>query len=337
MTQRALGHNRPGHVGQNLEYADTAAAYEPSDVPLKAVIAKKQIQHFLDADHLGLKKQPWNNLTKPDGPFPGDHGPWHDGMPFSTKFPDRNLKRTLSIGTSIKAEIDFRAERLPKRDPVMPTKTSKLQFDPRKILGDKVPANLGGTGKPQERMDTTVPPGKEGAKQTRFVVDVDATGALDMKEPWNGSTVMDRHWKLTNHNHLLERALCNSDRAGARLARGRTGLVAAYNQTLAAQRQGKKIASLLQGDFDDVLAAAELQKGQAESLALEETRRAEMDRMDVVFSKGWKDREYFCDGVWGLDPLEGRWCWSCCGSTSRDGPGCCPKKKAGRWNFASIN
>ena len=86
-----------------------------------------------------------------------------------------------------------------------------------------------------------------------------------------------------------------------------------------------------------MLAAVEMQKGQAESVALEETRRAEMDRMDVIFSKEWKEREYFCDGVWALDPHEGQWRWSCCWSTLGDGPGCCPRRRPGSWNLASVN
>jgi hypothetical protein len=38
--------------------------------------------------------------------------------PRESRFPDPSIKRVLSVGTSIKAEIDYRAEVLPKRDPV---------------------------------------------------------------------------------------------------------------------------------------------------------------------------------------------------------------------------
>ena len=329
MTQRALGHHRPGHFGQSLDYGDTASAYDPAnDIPLNAKNAKRQIHEtFLDANILGLKKAPWNNLTKPDGPFPSDHGPWHKGMPFAPKFPDRSLKRVLSVGISTRPEIDYRAEHLPKRDPVLPTKTNKLQFDPRKLLGDKMPANLGGTGSAQEQFGSTIPPGKQGMKQTRFIVDVDATGSLDFKLPWNPSTEMDPVWKVTNHNFQLEKAFANSERKGRRLAASRRSLVSTYKDNLQVQRENKKIEALLQGDFEDVLAAVELQKGKAENIALEATKRAEIDRIDIVYSKDWKSREYYCDGVWRMDPVHGEYCWSCCGSNVKDGPGCCPRPK----------
>jgi hypothetical protein len=38
--------------------------------------------------------------------------------PREARFPDPSMKRELSVGTSIRAEIDYRAEAVPKRDPV---------------------------------------------------------------------------------------------------------------------------------------------------------------------------------------------------------------------------
>lgn len=229
MTQRALGHFRPGHTGQALNFVDSHQAYDKdTDIPLKAKHAKQQMLHFLDPDILGTRKQPWNNLTKPSGPFPDHRGPMHYGMPFAPRFPDPSKKRSLHIGTSIRPEIDQRAERLPKRDPVEPTKTGKLQFDPRKLLGDTVPANLGGSGLAEQRIDTTVPPGKAGKTQTRFLVDIDASGRLDMMEGWNPSTELDINTKRTMHNQMLEKALNNTLRKDKKLTAKRVGLMQTY-------------------------------------------------------------------------------------------------------------
>jgi hypothetical protein len=35
MTQRALGHMRPGHFGQSVDYPDTYKAYGADDMPEK--------------------------------------------------------------------------------------------------------------------------------------------------------------------------------------------------------------------------------------------------------------------------------------------------------------
>ena len=158
MTQRAFGHLRPGNIGQQVDFADTATAYRNDDVPIKAKLARQQVLHFMDPDILQRKKQPWNNGTKPSGPYPFDHGPLNKGMPFAPRFPDPSAKRSLHVGTSIKPEIDQRAEKIPKRDPIMPRKTSKLQFDPRRLQHSTLPSNLGGTAAAQPRTDTTLPP-----------------------------------------------------------------------------------------------------------------------------------------------------------------------------------
>mmetsp|Transcript_11413 Transcript_11413/g.22975 ORF Transcript_11413/g.22975 Transcript_11413/m.22975 type:complete len:339 (+) Transcript_11413:350-1366(+) len=338
MTQRAFGHRRPGHFGQPTDYADTATAYQLTDIPENAITAKKQALHFLNPDILELNKKPWNNLTKPSGPFAPDHGPHYKGMPFAPRFPDPCHKRTLSIGTSIKAEIDYRAEKLPKRDPILPTKTSKLQFDPRKLLGDKVPANLGGTGLKQSRTDTTVPPGKAGLMQTRFVVDVDVTGALDMKEAWNPSTEKNAKWRVANYNQQLETARINSKRRELDMTKGRQSLRQTYLKNVTKQREEKKIQALKEGDFEDYLASLEKLKSRDDAMEQEASRQRELDRMELVYSKEWKGKDYYCDGIWGYNTHEGRYCWSCCGSYVQDGPGCQPRKKAGTgWNFASIN
>mmetsp|Transcript_10754 Transcript_10754/g.22191 ORF Transcript_10754/g.22191 Transcript_10754/m.22191 type:complete len:339 (+) Transcript_10754:230-1246(+) len=338
MTQRALGHRRPGHFGQPVDYADTATAYHSSDVPQDATIAKKQALHFLNPDILELNKKAWNCSVKPGGPFPSDRGPQHKGMPFAPRFPDPCLKRTLAIGTSIKAEIDYRAEKLPKRDPILPTKTSKLQFDPRKLLGDKVPANLGGTGKPQVRVDTTVPPGRVGTATTRFVVDTDATGALDMAVPWNPSTEQNKKWRVTNYNYQLQVAADNTKRREMAMTRGRSSLLQTYRKNTARQREEKKIEALKEGDFEDYLASLEKLKSRDDALEQEAARQRELDRMELVYSKEWKGKDYVCDGVWAFNAHEGRHCWSCCGSFVQDGPGCQPRKKPGTgWNYASIN
>lgn len=338
MTQRAFGHKRPGHVGQPIDYADTALAYRSEDVPEVARIAKKQALHFLDPDILQRKKIPWNCMTTPSGPFPQDHGQMNKGMPFAPRFPDTALKRVLHIGTSIKAEIDQRAEKIPKRDPIMPKKTSKLQFDPRRLNNPSLPVNLGGTAPAQPRMDTTLPPGRELATTTRFVVDVDPTGKLDMNEPWNPSTESDPKWRVINHNHDLEKALCNSKAREMKFTAKRTALLDTYKKNREEQREAKKIEALKQGDFESYVAAVEKSKEKPEFIAAEAARRAELDRMDVFYSNEWRTKEYYCDGVWQMNPIEGRMCWSCCGSFKFDGPGCQPVKRAGRgWNFASIS
>ena len=154
MTQRAFGHLRPGNIGQQVDFADTATAYRNDDVPIKAKLARQQALHFMDPDILQRKKQPWNNGTKPSGPYPFDHGPLNKGMPFAPRFPDPSAKRSLHVGTSIKPEIDQRAEKIPKRDPIMPRKTSKLQFDPRRLQHSTLPSNLGGTAAAQPRAPT---------------------------------------------------------------------------------------------------------------------------------------------------------------------------------------
>ena len=337
MTQRAFGHKRPGHIGQPIEYADTALAYRSEDVPSVAKTAKKQMLHFLDPDILQRKKAPWNNLTTPDGPFPQDHGPMNKGMPFAPRFPDPAAKRSLHIGTSIKPEIDQRAERIPKRDPIMPRKTSKLQFDPRRLLSADLPANLGGTAAAQQRMDTTLPPGRELASTTRFMVDVDATGGLDMKEGWNPSTQQIDKWRVVNYNQDLEKALQNSQAKAMKFTQKRTSLIDTYKKNRKDQREEKKINALKEGDFESYLEAVEALKDKPEFRAAEEQRQKELDRMEIYYSNEWRTKDYFCDGVWRLDPTEGRYCWSCCGSLQRDGPGCQPRKRTGTgWNFASI-
>mmetsp|Transcript_7149 Transcript_7149/g.16366 ORF Transcript_7149/g.16366 Transcript_7149/m.16366 type:complete len:339 (-) Transcript_7149:1671-2687(-) len=338
MTQRALSHGKPGHFGQPIEYADTAASYSHDDIPEKAKLAKKQILHFLDPNILELKKKPWNNLTQPSGPFPSDHGPLYQGMPFQPKFPNASLKRTLHVGTSTKPEIDFRAEKIPKRDPILPVKTSKLAFDLRKIVGPKVPANLGGTGMPEVNLHTTVPPGRDASKTTRFIVDVDATGGLDMKEAWNPSTAADSKWQHIAYTTQLDKALLNTKKREMHYTIKRTSLRSTYLSKRDEQREQKRISSLKGGNFEDYMIAMSKLRDKAESVEAEAAKQKELDRMEVVFSKEWKAKEYFCDGVWRFDPIEGRHCWSCCGSYQLDGPGCQPRKKAGKgWNFASIN
>mmetsp|Transcript_40678 Transcript_40678/g.79647 ORF Transcript_40678/g.79647 Transcript_40678/m.79647 type:complete len:341 (+) Transcript_40678:95-1117(+) len=340
MTQRALGHFRPGHTGQPLNYVDTQKAYDGSyDVPQKAKHAKLQVLHFLDPDILGTKKVPWNCMTTPSGPYADHRGPLNQGtMPFAPRFPDPSRKRTLHVGTSIKVEIDKRAERIPKRDPVMSTTKTKLQFDPRRLLGDKVPGNLGGTGGAELRTDTTIPPGKAGKPTTRFVLHVDCTGKLDMLEPWNGSTLADKSIVTTNHNQLLEHALTNSKVKEPKFTAKRVGLVQSYRKTRDSDRETKKIEALREGDFDDYLAAVRAQQSKQESSDVDENRRKELDRVELVYSKDWKQKEYYCDGQWAFDEREGRHRWSCCGSFLQDPPGCQPHKKGGKsWNFASIN
>uniref|UniRef100_A0A7S0Y6H2 Uncharacterized protein n=1 Tax=Hemiselmis andersenii TaxID=464988 RepID=A0A7S0Y6H2_HEMAN len=340
MTQRALGHFRPGHSGQPLNYVDTHKAYDGAyDVPQKAKHAKLQVLHFLDPDTLGTKKVPWNNMTTPSGPFADHRGPLNQGtMPFAPRFPDPSRKRALHVGTSIKVEIDKRAERIPKRDPVVSTTKTKLQFDPRKLLGDKVPSNLGGTGAPQLRTDSTIPPGKAGRPQTRFIVHVDCTGKLDMLEPWNPSTQPDKSVLQTNQNQTLEHALANTKAREMKLTQRRGGVVDNYKKTRDTQRETKKIEALREGDFDDYLAAVRAQQTKNEGSEVDEMKRKELDRVELVYSKDWKQKEYYCDGQWAFDEGEGRHRWSCCGSYQQDPPGCQPKKKGAKcWNFASIN
>ena len=337
MTQRAFGHGRPGHHGQQLNYADTALAYRSEDVPEFAKTAKKQMLHFLDPDILQRKKIPWNNLTTPSGPYPWDHGPMNKGMPFAPRFPHPSVKRSLHVGTSIKPEIDQRAEKIPKRDPIMPRKTSKLQFDPRRLHNPSLPSNLGGTAPAQPRMDTTLPPGRELATTTRFVVDVDAEGSLDVKEAWDGSTEVNPKWRIITHNHDVEKAFQNSKKREMKLTQKRTSLLDTYKKNRANQREEKKINALKEGDFESYLEAVEQLKQKPEFVEAELARKKELDRMEIFYSNEWRTKDYFCDGVWRLDPIEGRHCWSCCGSLQRDGPGCQPRKRSGTgWNFASI-
>jgi hypothetical protein len=337
MTQRAFGHTRPGHAGQPLNYADTSTAYRLDDVPVHARTAKQQILHFLDPDILKRKKQPWNSMTTPAGPYPDDHGPMNKGMPFAPRFPDPSLKRSLHVGTSTRAEIDQRAEKIPKRDPIMPRKTSKLQFDPRRLNNASLPSNLGGTAPAQQRMDTTLPPGRELATTTRFVVDVDPTGNLDMKEGWNPSVQQDQKWRVVNYNQELEKALQNTQHRAMKLTKKRTSLIDTYKKSRADQREEKKINALKEGDFESYLEAVEKLKAKPEFAAAEAARQKELDRMEIFYSNDWRTKDYYCDGVWRLDPIEGRHCWSCCGSFQRDGPGCQPRKRSGTgWNFASI-
>lgn len=339
MTQRSLGHLRPGHAGQSLNYVDTDKAYVNADLPIMAKHARQQILHFLDPDILGTKKKPWNNMTTPSGPYADHRGPMNQGtMPFAPRFPDPSRKRSLHIGTSIKAEIDKRAERIPKRDPVMPTKTSKLQFDPRKLLGDTVPRNLGGTGPMDVRNDSTIPPGKHGKTQTRFIVHVDPTGKLDMLEPWNPSTQPVKNVLVQNELQTLEMALENSKQKEPMMTTKRVGLVQDYGRKRDKQRDMKKIDALKEGNYEDYLVALRNLKMSADSEQMQENRRKELDRMELVYSKDWKQKEYFCDGQWAFDDREGRHCWSCCGSFQLDSAGCQPKRRSGKgWNFASIN
>jgi len=337
MTQRAYGHTRPGHYGQPLDYSDTALAYRNEDVPEIAKTAKKQILHFLDPDILQNKKIPWNYMTTPSGPWPHDHGPMNKGMPFAPRFPDPAAKRSLHIGTSIKAEIDQRAEKLPKRDPIMPKKTSKLQFDPRRLNNASLPGNLGGTAPAQLRMDTTLPPGRELATTTRFVVDIDVTGGLDMKEGWNPSTFQEKKWRVINYNQDLEKALQNTQKKTLKMTSKRTALIDTYKQNRAEQREEKKINALKEGDFESYLEAVEMLKAKPEFAQAEAARQKELDRMEIFYSNDWRTKDYYCDGVWRMEPIEGRFCWSCCGSSLRDGRGCQPRKRSGTgWNFASI-
>eukprot|EP00961_Rhodomonas_salina_P050663 680400-Rhodomonas_salina.1 len=79
-------------------------------------------------------------------------------------------------------------------------------------------------------------------------------------------------------------------------------------------------------------------KGREGALEEEAAKERELERMEVVYSKAWKGKEYGCDGVWAFSAVEGRHAWSCCGSFVQDGPGCQPRKKPGTgWNYASIN
>ncbi len=80
----------------------------------------------------------------------------------------------------------------------------------------------------QLRHDTTIPPGKEGRPTTRFVVDVDATGKLDMLEAWNPSTEVDVAGKRVLQTQALERALNNSKRKEMRLTMSRVGVMQTY-------------------------------------------------------------------------------------------------------------
>jgi hypothetical protein len=339
MTQRSLGHMRPGHTGQPLNYVDTDKAYISHDVPIKNVNARKQILHFLDPDILGTKKKPWNNMTTPSGPFADHRGPMNQGtMPFAPRFPDPSRKRSLHIGTSTRAEIDKRAESIPKRDPVRPTKISKLQFDPRKLLGETVPENLGGTGTATMKLANTVPPGKAGKVCTRFIVQVDPTGKLDMLEPWNPSTQPVPNVLVQNELQTLEMALENSKKKQPLYTSKRTGLLQSYKKNRDTQRGMKKVEALKEKDYEQYLTEMRTLRLNSETEEMEENKRKELDRMELVYSKDWKQKEYYCDGKWAYDEREGRHCWSCCGSFQQDPPGCQPRKATGKgWNFASIN
>lgn len=54
----------------------------------------------------------------PSPPFPPPSFSFSTLNPREQRFPHPSMKRELSVGTSIKADIDYRAEVLPKRDPV---------------------------------------------------------------------------------------------------------------------------------------------------------------------------------------------------------------------------
>lgn len=72
------------------------------------------------------------------------------------------------------------------------------------------------------------------------------------------------------------------------------------------QREHKKIETLKDGDYDDYLAAMEQQKANSQSLVDEELQQQELNRMELVYSKDWKSKDYYCDGVWAYDEREGR-------------------------------
>mmetsp|Transcript_56212 Transcript_56212/g.133500 ORF Transcript_56212/g.133500 Transcript_56212/m.133500 type:complete len:340 (-) Transcript_56212:51-1070(-) len=338
MTQRAFGHMRPGHLGQPVDYPDTYKAYGVEDVPARSKSAKTFMLDFVAPKILGDKKVAWNCLTTPSGPWPTDRGPFHYGMPFAPRFPDSNLKRTLHIGTSIKAEIDQRAERLPKRDPVIATRYTKLQMDPRTILGSKVSSNMGGTGAPTGYLATTVPPGKTHGTQTRFVVDVDATGRLDMLEAWDGSTEVDKRGYFVRNNQDVEKSLQHSSAVSEKLTAKRQTLRSQFKKKVQDQRFTKKLDDLRTGEnFELYQAAMEKLKTTPGALADDEAKIKDLDRIDLVYSKDWKAKEYACDGMWAFDAREGRHCWSCCGSFQEVSNGCQPKRRTGQgWNWATI-
>jgi hypothetical protein len=259
-------------------------------------------------------------------------------MPFAPRFPDTNLKRSLHVGTSIKAEIDQRAERVPKRDPILATRTTKLQVDPRTLLGPKIPANLGGTGAPTAHLATTVPPGRAHGTQTRFIVGVDPSGQLDMLEPWDGSTAVDKKSYAVLNNQAVEKALQHSQKVSMKMTKKRTSLRDTYKKNLEQKRFDKKLEQLRTGgNFEEYQAAMEKLKATPAALVEEEAKTKDLNRLDLVYSKDWKAKEYACDGVWAFDPREGRHCWSCCGSFQEHPNGCQPKRRTGTgWNWATV-
>merc|ERR1712216_3325 len=112
--------------------------------------------------------------------------------------------------------------------------------------------------------DTTLPPGRELATTTRFVVDVDPTGNLDMKEGWNPSVQQDPKWRVVNYNQELERALQNTQHRTMKLTAKRTSLIDTYKKNRADQREEKKINALKEGDFESYLEAVEKLKEKPE-------------------------------------------------------------------------
>ncbi len=95
--------DRPGNIGKPLSYDLGATAYSASDQPQHCKEKVAYVKQIIAKDVLKLRPASWNASTL----NPREH-----------RFPHPSMKRELAVGTSIRAEIDYRAEVLPKRDPV---------------------------------------------------------------------------------------------------------------------------------------------------------------------------------------------------------------------------
>jgi hypothetical protein len=95
--------DRPGNIGKPLSYDLNDTAYSANDQPQQCKEKVAYVKQLIAKDTLKQRPASWNASTL----NPREH-----------RFPHPSMKRELSVGTSIRAEIDYRAEVLPKRDPV---------------------------------------------------------------------------------------------------------------------------------------------------------------------------------------------------------------------------
>ena len=109
---------RIGSIHGRCNYGFDEKAFHKSEIPQKALNAKRQIRQAKRGNRLGLNKEPWNSST------------------YTTAHKCVRNQHQLSAHDAPLYQHNYRAEKLPDKRPAFVPKATHLEFDRRLLISD---------------------------------------------------------------------------------------------------------------------------------------------------------------------------------------------------------